>query len=88
VLEHHGGEELCEHPRVAVTERVLNVLDLEKGFSDADLYLKLMLLLLGGLEEEEMSSPIFLVLNIYPNHCALQAKLHRNRKLNLYRNFY
>jgi hypothetical protein len=67
VLEHHVGEELCEHPRVAVTEGVLNVLDLENGFSDADLYLKLLLLLLGELEEEEMSSPIFFKLNIVLN---------------------
>jgi hypothetical protein len=59
VLEHHGGKKLCEHPRVAVNEGMLNGLDLEQGFSDADLCLKLLLLLLGESEEEEMSSPIF-----------------------------
>jgi hypothetical protein len=50
-----------------VIEGVLNVLDLEKGFSDSDLYLKLLLLLLGEAEEEEMSSLIFLALNLYLN---------------------
>jgi hypothetical protein len=84
VLEHHGREELCEHPRVAVNEGVLNVFDLEQGFSDADLCLKLLLLLLDESEEEEMSSPIFLVLNIYLNFSLFQSKMHRNRKLNLY----
>jgi hypothetical protein len=64
-MEHHRGEELCEHPRGAVNEGILNVLNLEQGFSDADLCLKLLEILLGESEEEEMSSPIFLVLNIY-----------------------
>jgi hypothetical protein len=67
VLEHDGGGELCEHPCVAVNEGVLNVFDLEKGISDADLCLKLILFLLDESEEEEMSSPIFLALNIYLN---------------------
>jgi hypothetical protein len=67
MLEHHGGEELFEHPRFAVNEGVLNVLELEQGFSDADFRLKLLLLLLGESEEEEMSSPIFLALNISLN---------------------
>jgi hypothetical protein len=60
VLEHHGGEELYENPHITVNEGMLNVLDLEQGFSDADLCLKLLLLLLSLSEEEEMSSPIFL----------------------------
>jgi hypothetical protein len=38
-----------------VTEGVLNVLGLEQGFSNADLYLKLLLLLLDESEEEEMN---------------------------------
>jgi hypothetical protein len=67
VSEHHRGEKLCEHPCVAVNEGVLNVLDIEQGFSDADLCFKLLFLLLGESEEEEMSSPIFLALNIYLN---------------------
>jgi hypothetical protein len=29
VLEHHSGEKLCKHPRLAVNEGVLNVFDLE-----------------------------------------------------------
>jgi hypothetical protein len=56
MLEHPGGEKLCKHPRVTVNEGVLTVLDLEQGFSDADFRLKLLLLLLAELEEEEMSS--------------------------------
>jgi hypothetical protein len=65
MLEHYGGEELCEYPCVAVNEGVLTVLDLEQGFSDADLWLKLMLFLLDESEEEEMHLPIFLASNIY-----------------------
>jgi hypothetical protein len=65
VLEHHSGEELCENPRVAVIEGVLNILDLEQDFSDVELCLKLLLLLHGESEEEEISSPIFLALNIF-----------------------
>jgi hypothetical protein len=60
VLEHHGDEEICEHPCIAGNEGVLNILDLEQGFSDADFRLKLLLLVLISSEEEEMSSPIFL----------------------------
>jgi hypothetical protein len=67
VLEYHGGEELCEHPRAAVNEGVLNFLALEQGFSKTDLYLKLLLHLLSESEEEEMSLSIFLALNIYLN---------------------
>jgi hypothetical protein len=74
VLEHHGGEELCDHPRTAVNEGVLNVLDREQGFSDADLCLKLLLFLLGESEEEIMHSPIFLVLNIFLNFSLFQSK--------------
>jgi hypothetical protein len=65
MLEHHGDEKLCEHPCVAVNEGVLNVLDLEQGFSDDNLCLKLLLFLLGESEGEGMHSPIFLALNIY-----------------------
>jgi hypothetical protein len=50
-----------------VNEGVLNVFDLEKGLSDADLCLKLLLLPLGESEEEEMSSLIFLALKIFRN---------------------
>jgi hypothetical protein len=65
MLEHQGGEELCEHPCVAANEGVLTVLDLEQGLLDADLCVKLLLFLLGESEGEEMHSPIFLALNIY-----------------------
>jgi hypothetical protein len=83
VLEHHEGEELCQHSHVAVNEGVLNILDIEQGFSDAHFRLKLLLLLLGESEEEEMSSTIFLALTIYRNFQIFQSKMHRNRKLNL-----
>jgi hypothetical protein len=63
---------------VAVTEGVFNVLELKLGFSDADLCLKLLLLLLGESEEEEMSSPIFLALNIYLNFYIFQSKMPQN----------
>jgi hypothetical protein len=56
VLEHLGGEKLFEHPRVAVNEGVLNILDPEQDFSDPDLCLKLLLPLRGESEAEEMSS--------------------------------
>jgi hypothetical protein len=76
MLEHHGGEELCEHPRVAVNEGVITVLDLEQRFSDADFRLKLPLPLHGGSEEEELSSQIFLAINIYLIFEIFQSKIH------------
>jgi hypothetical protein len=82
MLEHHGGEELCEHPCVAVNEGVLTVLDLEQGFSDADLYLKLLLFLLGESDGEEMHSPIFLALNIYLIFLTISIKNIPKYKIN------
>jgi hypothetical protein len=87
-MEHHSGEELCEYRWVAVNEGVLTVLDLEQGFSDADLCDKLLLFLLGESEGEEMHSLIFLALNIYLVFELFQSKIHRNIKFTLYQNFY
>jgi hypothetical protein len=59
-----------------VNEGVLNVLGIEHGFSDADFRLKLLWPLLGEFEEEEMSSPIFLALNMSLNFLMFPSKIH------------